>query len=179
MKKAKTATKGFTVIEVVLVLALAGLIFLMAFIALPQMQRSQRDAERKDDMMLFTESVKKYMTNNRGTLPDTQGTQLGDINIAGDLSSAPDTSWQGFWRDYIRDSFQDPREGVYKLNIASCDGRGDSCTSSDGLNYDWTIHVYRKGVCTEDHAVEASSPRDFAVLYRTESSGVYCFDSSS
>ncbi|MBQ6130136.1 type II secretion system protein, partial [Candidatus Saccharibacteria bacterium] len=30
--------KGFTIIEVVLVLAIAGLIFLMVFIALPNMQ---------------------------------------------------------------------------------------------------------------------------------------------
>ena len=34
---------GFTIIEVVLVLAIAGLIFLMVFIALPVLQRSQRD----------------------------------------------------------------------------------------------------------------------------------------
>ena len=35
--------KGFTIIEVVLVLAIAGLIFLMVFIALPALQRSQRN----------------------------------------------------------------------------------------------------------------------------------------
>ncbi|MCL2869540.1 prepilin-type N-terminal cleavage/methylation domain-containing protein, partial [Candidatus Saccharibacteria bacterium] len=33
--------QGFTIIEVVLVLAIAGLIFLMVFIALPALQRSQ------------------------------------------------------------------------------------------------------------------------------------------
>ena len=35
--------KGFTIIEVVLVLAIAGLIFLIVFITLPAMQRGQRD----------------------------------------------------------------------------------------------------------------------------------------
>ncbi len=38
---------GFTIIEVVLVLAIAGLIFLMVFIALPALQRAQRDSQRK------------------------------------------------------------------------------------------------------------------------------------
>ena len=38
---------GFTIIEVVLVLAIAGLIFLMVFVALPALQRSQRDTQRK------------------------------------------------------------------------------------------------------------------------------------
>ena len=37
--------KGFTIIEVVLVLAIAGLIFLMVFLALPALQRSQRDSQ--------------------------------------------------------------------------------------------------------------------------------------
>ena len=41
---------GFTIIEVVLVLAVAGLIFLMVFLALPALQRSQRDTQRKSDI---------------------------------------------------------------------------------------------------------------------------------
>lgn len=39
--------KGFTIIEVVLVLAIAGLIFLAVFLALPALQRNQRDTQRK------------------------------------------------------------------------------------------------------------------------------------
>lgn len=46
-------TQGFTIIEVVLVLAIAGLIFLMVFIALPALQRSQRDTQRRDDVARF------------------------------------------------------------------------------------------------------------------------------
>ena len=42
----RNSKKGFTIIEVVLVLAIGGLIFLMVFIALPALQRSQRDAQR-------------------------------------------------------------------------------------------------------------------------------------
>ncbi|MBS7346174.1 MAG: type II secretion system protein, partial [Candidatus Sacchiramonaceae bacterium] len=39
---------GFTIIEVVLVLAIAGLIFLVVFIALPALQRNQRDTQREN-----------------------------------------------------------------------------------------------------------------------------------
>jgi prepilin-type N-terminal cleavage/methylation domain-containing protein len=63
--------KGFTIIEVVLVLAIAGLIFLMVFIALPALQRSQRDTQRKDDLSRFTTALQNYATNNRGSLPVT------------------------------------------------------------------------------------------------------------
>ena len=42
--------KGFTIIEVVLVLAIAGLVFLMVFIALPSLQAA--NAIRRDVRML-------------------------------------------------------------------------------------------------------------------------------
>ena len=41
---------GFTIIEVALVLAIAGLIFLVVFLALPALQRSQRDTARRQDV---------------------------------------------------------------------------------------------------------------------------------
>lgn len=56
---------GFTIIEVVLVLAIAGLIFLMVFIALPALQRSQRDASRKNDVAMIASAAKNWQSNNR------------------------------------------------------------------------------------------------------------------
>lgn len=61
--------KGFTIIEVVLVLAIAGLIFLMVFIALPALQRSQRDTQRKNDLSRAITAITNYTSSNRGTLP--------------------------------------------------------------------------------------------------------------
>lgn len=61
--------KGFTIIEVVLVLAIAGLIFLMVFIALPAMQRGQRDQSRKTDVNLVATAVTNYTGSNRGNWP--------------------------------------------------------------------------------------------------------------
>jgi prepilin-type N-terminal cleavage/methylation domain-containing protein len=61
--------KGFTIIEVVLVLAIAGLIFLMVFIALPALQSSQRDTARKNDASTIMSSVTTFTGNNRGTFP--------------------------------------------------------------------------------------------------------------
>jgi prepilin-type N-terminal cleavage/methylation domain-containing protein len=68
--------KGFTIIEVVLVLAIAGLIFLMVFIALPALQRSQRDTQRKSDLARLETAVSNYQSNNRGTLPALPGNPL-------------------------------------------------------------------------------------------------------
>lgn len=52
--------KGFTIIEVVLVLAIAGLIFVMIFIALPSLQRSQRDTARKKDIDRFLAAIQSH-----------------------------------------------------------------------------------------------------------------------
>lgn len=62
-------TKGFTIIEVVLVLAIAGLIFLMVFIALPALQRNQRDTARKQEISTILAQVTSYQSNNRGNSP--------------------------------------------------------------------------------------------------------------
>lgn len=62
--------KGFTIIEVVLVLAIAGLIFLMVFLALPALQRSQRDTQRKNDLSRLQAAINDYKSANRGRLPD-------------------------------------------------------------------------------------------------------------
>jgi prepilin-type N-terminal cleavage/methylation domain-containing protein len=61
--------KGFTIIEVVLVLAIAGLIFLMVFIALPALQRSQRDGARKSEVGTVASAITSYQSNNRGSAP--------------------------------------------------------------------------------------------------------------
>ena len=65
----KNTKKGFTIIEVVLVLAIAGLIFLMVFLALPALQRSQRDTQRKNDASRLRAAITDYSSNNRGKLP--------------------------------------------------------------------------------------------------------------
>jgi len=62
--------KGFTIIEVVLVLGIAGLIFLMVFIAYPAVSRGVRDSQRKRDLTLAMAAISNYSNNNRGDLPN-------------------------------------------------------------------------------------------------------------
>lgn len=62
--------QGFTIIEVVLVLAIAGLIFVMVFAALPALQRSQRDTTRKNDVSKVIAAISSYQSNNRGQSPE-------------------------------------------------------------------------------------------------------------
>ena len=69
MKKNYLKVRGFTIIETSLVLAIGGLILAMVFIALPSLQRSQRDTQRKADISNLIAEIKNYQTNNNGALP--------------------------------------------------------------------------------------------------------------
>src|ERR1700683_3225791 len=70
----KTNNKGFTIIEVMIVLAIAGLILLIVFLAVPALQRSSRNTQRKNDVAQVESSISNYVSNNNGTLPTTQAT---------------------------------------------------------------------------------------------------------
>lgn len=69
MSKQELKQKGFTIIEVVLVLAIAALIFLMVFIALPALQRNQRDTARKQELGKVVSAVTTWQSNHRGASP--------------------------------------------------------------------------------------------------------------
>lgn len=90
---ARTDNKGFTIIEVVLVLAIAALIFLMIFVALPALQRGQANTARKNDASTIASAINTYRTNNSGTLPDA----AADLDSYIDELSQLDTALQ--WQD--------------------------------------------------------------------------------
>lgn len=60
---------GFTIIEVMIVLAIAGLILLIVFLAVPALQRNSRNTQRKNDVQAALGAVSEFESNNAGALP--------------------------------------------------------------------------------------------------------------
>ncbi|HSX03076.1 MAG TPA: prepilin-type N-terminal cleavage/methylation domain-containing protein [Candidatus Saccharimonadia bacterium] len=56
---------GFTLIEIVLVLAIAALLLVVVFLAVSGAQRARRDAQRKQDAAQFAAAVVTYAGNNK------------------------------------------------------------------------------------------------------------------
>ncbi len=138
MKKLNTSKKGFTIIEVVLVLAIAGLIFMMVFIALPALQRSQRDTQRSSDISRVQTALNQYQSNNRGAIPTTGKYVAGHENPSSTkVTSATGTkSWSYFYDNYLivdsagsQDVFADPDGSYYSLWIVDC--KDTKTTSTD------------------------------------------------
>lgn len=147
----KNREKGFTIIEVVLVLAIAGLIFLMVFIALPALQRGQRDTQRRQDLSRVLTKINDYQSNNRGALP---------------------TNWNTFKTQYLvvgGDTFTDPSGGDYTFDPHNTDVVSGSFSNNQNKIY------YTTGAtCTQDGAVESASARKVALRMVLEGGGVAC-----
>lgn len=62
----KKKTEGFTIIEVLIVLAIAGLIMLIVFLAVPALQRNQRNNARNSDASRISAAVTECMANRNG-----------------------------------------------------------------------------------------------------------------
>jgi prepilin-type N-terminal cleavage/methylation domain-containing protein len=75
--------QGFTIIEVLIVLAIAGLILLIVFLAVPALQRNSRNTQRKDDVSRIGSAVQEFINNNNGSTPDS--TKPADITAVQNL----------------------------------------------------------------------------------------------
>ena len=65
----KNSEKGFTIIEVLIVLAIAGLIMLIVFLAVPALQRNSRNTQRRNDVSVYLGAVNEWVANSNGRLP--------------------------------------------------------------------------------------------------------------
>lgn len=62
--------KGFTIIEVLIVLAVAGLVLSLILLVIPSLQRSGRNNQRKQDVQLILGGISSYGLNNSGAFPE-------------------------------------------------------------------------------------------------------------
>jgi prepilin-type N-terminal cleavage/methylation domain-containing protein len=70
-------SKGFTIIETLIVLAIAATIFLVVFLAVSALDRSSRNTARKEDAANVLAAVGDYVSDNNGALPPVGSTVTG------------------------------------------------------------------------------------------------------
>ncbi len=163
--------KGFTIIEVVLVLAIAGLIFLMVFIALPAMQRSQRDTQRRNDYSMLSGAITSYSSSNGGKLYKLLG--QSSYNKSGNCKNQSA-------KTFINEEGVDPNGTSYTLTVCP-DGKISDITRSKptvGKVY-VVLNADCEGVSTDGYSIpkakNPASTRAFAIYgYLESGSGTYC-----
>ncbi len=192
-KKNQGDLGGFTIIEVVLVLAIAGLIFLMVFIALPALQRSQRDTQRRSDLSRVASQITQYQTNNNGKLPgqgladntkSTLAAKDGDYDMP-DCKKDTSTSTSAaacFVKNYMNgvnateNEFTDPDGWAYGVEISTYDKTG---ASKYAENFDHMVYIVKKAKCDGEVVTGSTNARDYAITYKLEGNGTYCADNGS
>ena len=180
---------GFTIIEISLVLAIAGLILVMAFVALPALQRQARDTKRKDDTMAFLQALKSYQQNNRGNLPSfinddpsaTSITRTGGVGggITWDTVNPTSHPWAKFYNQYLGEEFKNSNGTKYTFFIdftnnwikdpKSLVEREESAQYAD-------FYIFLEATCENGIPVESSNSRNVAILTKLETSSSYCAD---
>lgn len=193
---------GFTIIEVVLVLAIAGLIFMMVFIALPNLQRAQRDTQRRTALGQVASAVQQYQANNNGRLPGAaSGSSLpstyeaekegaADQQTLDSLCSSSTNVKTAVAKCFVvrylnsaavdtsteKNSFVDPDGWTYGLtveNYAALGGGQPTTTYADHR-----IHMVLGASCDGEDIIESNNPRKYALWYRLEGNSIYCSTNS-
>lgn len=150
-------TKGFTIIEVMIVLAIAGLILAVVLIAIPQLQKNQRNEARKNVLSRLSAEVNNYVGNNEGEVPT-------DDNDA-------DTGFTGgFFDRYIDDApagtFDKPGGGDFDYQNFS---GGD--VDQDQIQY------AEAHVCDGERPTSTgANDRNFAIVVGLEGGASFCVD---
>jgi len=92
MKKLMPKPKGFTIIEVIIVLVVGAVIMLAVFLVVPQLQRTQRNSRRQNDARrLLTAAINYTTTNNLYPAASTIITaSIADLSTSPNLFIDPD-----------------------------------------------------------------------------------------
>lgn len=83
--KLQKDNKGFTIIEVLIVLAIGGLMMLVVFLAVPALQRNSRNSQRSSDASRIAGAINECLSNNTGKL--TSCDETTDLTNYIDLGS--------------------------------------------------------------------------------------------
>lgn len=161
--------EGFTIIEVLIVLAIAGLIMLVVFLAVPALQRNARNTQRNSDASLIAAAVSECLSNKNGVTGSCDAITATEVPI-----------------DYNKlNQLRNPGDSN---NITLCGGNpgGTACTAFTAVTgaAAWvnTVQIRYGDKCTDDGSNrQPGTARQYAVLFQSENAtgnGVQrCIDS--
>jgi len=156
-KKLKQST-GFTIIEVMIVLAIAGLIMLIVFLAVPALERSSRNTQRKNDASNILGGLNDYVNNNNGELPTSQDAFTAALFSASGNGCSNTTG-------NVHLGYYDCGNVSYLKNST----QGDITPPSPSVD---NVYVYSGAACDNNTPTgTGASARSVAIVYWVETSG--------
>lgn len=155
-------SSGFTIIEVALVLAVAGLIFLVVFIAWPALQNSQKDTAARQDVGHVVSALNQYMVDHEGDMPNEQDTTdllsyIGKLASGYNVRTIP---WnQAMGRDTLSVTSSDVADN--EIDILA----GEFCSATGHKKSDYPDNNYYP-----------DAENNSAVALKLSNNAIYCVD---
>ena len=163
LSKTHKPKNGFTIIEIMIVLAIAALIMLIVFLAVPALQRSARNTQRKSDAAAIAAAVGNFISDNAGTTPVGTGVDANDASAV-DICSTANCTGAG-------NTFQSAKLGYYTpgANITLSANPGSAPAAVTALNQ---VEIVTGWGCNATETGVSANPisRNAAILYAVESS---------
>ncbi|CAN5698330.1 hypothetical protein BH23PAT2_BH23PAT2_03170 [soil metagenome] len=168
-KNLQNKSSGFTIIEVMIVLAIAALILVVVLIAIPQLQRNQRNAARRDILGRVKTELDNYAGNNNGQYPtDNNNATTGFSN--------------GFRTRYLGCTnattcgvnINDPRTGrpILMNNSDAIPVMNTAGDDNGGANINYSLG----DICAGERPNGPGQARNYAIAVSLEGGASFCLD---
>ncbi len=148
----KSNQKGFSIIEVLIVLAIAGLIMLIVFLAVPALQRNTRTSQRNADAQLILSAVNECLSNKNG--------QVNSCDTTGELDVFLD-----------RTKLNQLNEATTAAQVTTAGQTTARTPNGNAIDNTWRVSYNTR--CSDDgsNGVIITNQRNYAVMYGVENTG--------
>lgn len=75
-------SQGFTIVEIMIVMAIIGMMLLAMLLVVPTLRRNARNKQRRDDVGAIISAINEYSTNNSGNLPANASDFSADAKVS-------------------------------------------------------------------------------------------------
>ena len=175
--KTSKYSEGFTIIETMIVLAIAALIMLIVFLAVPALQQAQRNSARKNDASRIAAAVSTFVSNANGNLPcQSTGSFVTTSTTPNDAQTIIN---------------QAGKLGQYTISNYACTVTAATLFASGTFNItnlapvfpssysDNELVLFESATCSGNTAVTSTNPRTAALVYTvgigSSSYGTSCY----
>lgn len=158
--------KGFTIVETMIVLAIAALILLIVFLAVPALQRASRNNGRKSDASRIASAVSDFVSNADGTLPCNfvNGRAQNPNDPSTIITNVGKLGQYTFSAENCVKSVTSTQNGQFSI-VASASGYKTPSPLSDD-----TVMLVEGATCS-DGTVTQGGARQAALMYDVEGGG--------
>ncbi len=120
--------KGFTIIEVIIVLVIAAIIMLAVFLVVPQLQRTQRNTKAQGDVRRVAAAGESYAANSGGLFPDCSAGLYSNCTKLFDITGAVIAPSGTAYSITVTGSAVPATNNMFVLSTASCNASQQPAT---------------------------------------------------